>query len=190
VPGDGVGQVGGAVAVVDERLAGELPLPGGPVRTEQAPHYEPVVGDGLDPQDVAVGQGPSRLVGLDAMVISAADNQVPSRRLGTLGDPDRRAVVDEAQQDRASRSALAGSKEGAGPGGSGAGTGGTGTGPGPGGGAGPGTGGTGSGGIGAGGVGSGTGGVVIARRLPAVPSQIPGDAWQITRAFPVMLRIA
>jgi len=35
-----------------------------------------VAGDGLDPQDVAVGQGPAGLARLGAVVVAAADDQV------------------------------------------------------------------------------------------------------------------
>jgi hypothetical protein len=33
-------------------------------------------GDGLDPQDVPIAQGPAGLTGLDRVVVAAADNQV------------------------------------------------------------------------------------------------------------------
>ena len=66
VPGDRVGQVSGLVAGVAERPVGEPPLPGGPVRVEEAADHDAAAGDGLDPQDVPVGQGPARLARLDA----------------------------------------------------------------------------------------------------------------------------
>jgi hypothetical protein len=100
VPGDGVGQVGGAVAVVTECLAGELPLAGGAVRAEQAADDEAGGGDGLDPQDVAVGQGPAGLVGFGVVVVAVADDEVPGGGLGAFGDPDGGAVVDEAEVDQ------------------------------------------------------------------------------------------
>ena len=60
----------------------------------------PPAGDGLDPQDVPVGQGPARLARLDAVVVAPADDQVPDRRFGALGDPDRPAAVDQAEVDQ------------------------------------------------------------------------------------------
>jgi hypothetical protein len=47
-----------------------------------------VTGDGLDPQDVPVGQGPARLARLDGVVVVAADDQVACRSFGAVGDPD------------------------------------------------------------------------------------------------------
>jgi hypothetical protein len=76
--GDRVGQLSRLVAGVTERPVGEAPLPGGPVRFQEAADHDAVTGDGLDPQDVPVGQGPSRPAGLDAVVVAAADDQVAS----------------------------------------------------------------------------------------------------------------
>ena len=38
-----------------------------------------VVADGVDPQDVAVGEGPARLARLEVVVVVAADDQVAGR---------------------------------------------------------------------------------------------------------------
>ena len=60
----------------------------------------PRPGDGLDPQDVPVGEGPAGLARLDAVVVAAADDQVPGRGLGAVGDPDGPAIVDQAEMDQ------------------------------------------------------------------------------------------
>ena len=70
------------------------------VRLEEAAHHDAVAGDGLDPQDVPVGQAPARLTRLDAVVVAAADDQVTDRGLGALGDPDGRAAIDQAEVDQ------------------------------------------------------------------------------------------
>ena len=100
MPGDRVGQVTGPVAGIAERLRGEPPLPGRRVRLEQAADHDAAAGDGLDPQDVPVGQAPARLARLDLVVVAAADDQIPGRGLGAFGDPDRSAVVDQAEVDQ------------------------------------------------------------------------------------------
>ena len=46
----------------------------------------PSAGDGLDPQDVAVGQGPAGLARFDGVVVVAADDQVAGAGGGTFGD--------------------------------------------------------------------------------------------------------
>ena len=60
----------------------------------------PPAGDGLDPQDVPVGQGPAGLACLDAVVVAAADDQVTGRGFGAFGDADRPAAVDQAEVDQ------------------------------------------------------------------------------------------
>ena len=61
VPGDRVRQITGVIAKVGEGLAGKPPLPGLGVGVEHAADHDGVIGDGVDPQDVAVGQGPAGL---------------------------------------------------------------------------------------------------------------------------------
>jgi len=100
VPGDRVGQVTRLVAVVVEGSVGEAPLPGRRVGLQQTANHDAVADNGLDPQDVAVGQASTGLTGLDAVVVAAADDQVPGRRLGTRGDPHRRAAVDQPEVDQ------------------------------------------------------------------------------------------
>src|ERR1700685_3297858 len=96
VAGDRVGQVRCAVAVVAERLAGEAPGTGDRVSVKQATDLDAICGDGLDPQDVAVGQAPARFAGLDVVVVLAADDQVTGGRLRALGYLHRPAAVDQA----------------------------------------------------------------------------------------------
>ena len=56
-------------------------------------------GDGLDPQDVPVGQVPARLACFEVVVVGPADDQVPGGGFGAIGDPDGAARVDEAEVD-------------------------------------------------------------------------------------------
>ena len=100
VPGDRVGQVGRLVAGIAERPAGEPPLPGRPVRVKAAADHDAARGDGLDPQDVPIGQGSARLASLDSVVVAAADDQITYRRLGAVSDPDHPAVADQAEVDQ------------------------------------------------------------------------------------------
>ena len=100
MPGDRVGQVAGPVAGVAERLRGKPPLPGRRVRLEQAADHDATAGDGLDSQDVPVGQAPSRLARLYLVVVAAADDQIPGRGLGAFRDPDCPAVADQAEVDQ------------------------------------------------------------------------------------------
>ena len=90
VPGDRVGEIGRLVAGVAEGPVGEAALAGGRVGVEHAADHDAAAGDGLDPQDVAVGQGPAGLAGLEAVVVGPADDQVPGGGLGAVGDPDGR----------------------------------------------------------------------------------------------------
>ena len=100
VPGDRVGEIGCLVAGVAEGPVGEPALPGGRVGVEEAADHDAAAGDGLDPQDVPVGQGPAGLACLEAVVVGPADDQVPGGGLGAVGDPDSPACVDEAEVDQ------------------------------------------------------------------------------------------
>ena len=59
----------------------------------------PSAGDGLDAEQVAVGQRPAGLAGLDAVVVAGADDQVPGAGPGAVGDRDRGPVLDDAHGD-------------------------------------------------------------------------------------------
>ena len=99
VPGDRVRQVTGAVAGVGEGLGGEPPLPGLRVGVEHAADHDAVAGDGLDPQDVAVGQGAAGLARFDGVVVVAADDQVAGAGGGAFGDLHGAGGVDQAEVD-------------------------------------------------------------------------------------------
>ena len=68
--------------------------------SSSAADHDAAAGDGLDPQDVTVGQGPAGLACLEAVVVGPADDQVPGRGFNAVGDPDGPAVVDEAEVDQ------------------------------------------------------------------------------------------
>ena len=76
VVGDRVAELGILVAGVQEVPVGPAALPGLRVGVQRAADEQPVRGDGVDAEQVAVGQGPAGLAGLDAVVVAGADDQV------------------------------------------------------------------------------------------------------------------
>jgi len=106
VPGYRVGEVRCLVAVIAEGTVCELALSGGRIGVEHPADHDAAAGNRLDPQDVAVGQGPAGLARLEAVVVGPADDQVPGRGLAAVGDPDSAAVVDEAEVDQVVANAL------------------------------------------------------------------------------------
>ncbi len=99
VPGDRVCQVGRLVAGIAEGPVSEPALAGRRVSVEHTVDHDAAAADGLDPQDVPVGQCPAGLARFEAVVIDPADDQVPGGGLGALRDPDGPAVVDQAEAD-------------------------------------------------------------------------------------------
>jgi hypothetical protein len=73
------------------------PLTRARVGVQRPAHDQAAAGDGLDAEQVAVGQRPAGLAGLDAMVVAGADDQVAGAGLGTVGDADRGPGRDDAQ---------------------------------------------------------------------------------------------
>ena len=65
----------------------------------RTPGAQPIWGDGFDAEQVAVGQRPAGLPRLDAVVVAGAEDQVAGAGLGAIGDADRGAVLDDAQDD-------------------------------------------------------------------------------------------
>src|SRR6185437_293696 len=57
-------------------------------------------GDGVDAEQVAVGQGPAGLPRLDTVVVAGADDQVPRAGGGAVGDGYRGAGLDQAEADQ------------------------------------------------------------------------------------------
>ena len=70
VVGDRVAQLGIAVIGVQEVLAGPAPLPGARVGVQRAADDQPGAGDGLDAEQVAVGQRAAGLPRLDGVVVA------------------------------------------------------------------------------------------------------------------------
>ena len=86
VVGDRIPQFGSFVARVQEVPVGPAALPGFRVGVQGPADEQPVVGDGVDAQQVAVGQRPAGFPGLDRMVVAGADDQVPGAGRGAVGD--------------------------------------------------------------------------------------------------------
>ena len=91
VVGDGVAEFGVLVAGVPEGLAGPAALPGPRVGVQGAAHDQPAGGDGVDAEQVAVGQGPAGLARFDGVVVAGAHDQVTGAGLGAVRDGDRGA---------------------------------------------------------------------------------------------------
>ena len=60
----------------------------------------PAFGDGLDAEQVAVGQRAAGLPRLDGVVVAGADDQVPGAGGGTVGDGHRGSGLDDAEADQ------------------------------------------------------------------------------------------
>ena len=84
--GDRVPQFGIAEILVQESAVGPPPRPGSRVGVQGAPHDQPVCGDGLDAQQVAVGQRPPGFSCLERVVVAGAGDQVAGAGLGAIGD--------------------------------------------------------------------------------------------------------
>ena len=69
------------------------------VGVQGAADQQAAPGDGLDAEQVAVGQGPAGLAGLDVVVVAGADDQVTGTGPGAVGDRDCGPVGDDAQGD-------------------------------------------------------------------------------------------
>ena len=100
VVGDRVAEFGIFVAGEQEVSVGPAPLTGGRVGVQGPPHDQAVWGDGLDAEQVAVGQHPAGLPCLDGMVVLGADDQVTGAGFRAVGDADRGAVLDDAETDQ------------------------------------------------------------------------------------------
>ena len=98
--GDRVAQLGIVIAGVQELLAGPAPLPGARVGVQRAADDQPARGDGLDAEQVAVGQRPAGLPRLDLAVVAGADDQVPGAGGGAVGDAHRGPGADDAEADQ------------------------------------------------------------------------------------------
>ena len=93
-------ELGAGVAGVEELPAGPPPLPGVRVGVQGAADDRPGAGDGVDAEQVAVGQSAAGLPRLDGMVVARADDQVADAGLRAVGDAHRRAGLDDAQADQ------------------------------------------------------------------------------------------
>ena len=97
--GDRVAQMGILVIGEQEMAVGPAPLPGARVGVQGAAHEQAAGGDGLDAEQVAVGQRPARLAGLNRMVVADADDQVARAGLGAVGDADCGPGLHDAELD-------------------------------------------------------------------------------------------
>ena len=99
VIGDRVPEFGVAEILVQESAVGPPAPPGGRVGVQGAAHDQPAGGDGLDPQQIPVGQRPAGLPRLEGVVVAGAGDQVAGAGLGAVGDADRGPGGDDAQAD-------------------------------------------------------------------------------------------
>ena len=99
VIGDRVAELGILVAGVQEGPSGPAAQPGARVGIQGAADRQPVPGDGVDAEQVAVGQGTAGLTGLDVVVVAGADDQIARTGPGAVGDAHCGPVVDGAEGD-------------------------------------------------------------------------------------------
>jgi len=74
VIGDRVAEFGILVAGEQELAVGPASPPGCRVGVQRPADQQPVAGNGLDAEQVAVGQHPARLPRLDGVVVAGADD--------------------------------------------------------------------------------------------------------------------
>ena len=99
VVGDRISQFGIFAVFEHEVSVGPAALPGGRVGVQGPADEQAVGGDGLDAEQVAVGQRPAGLTRLDRVVVAGADDQVTGAGPGAVGDGDRGPVLDDAEGD-------------------------------------------------------------------------------------------
>ena len=99
VVGDRISQFGIFVVLEHKVSVGPAALPGYRVGVQGPADEQAAPGDGLDTEQVAVGQGPAGLAGLDAVVVAGADDQVAGTGPGGVGDGDCGAAGDDAHGD-------------------------------------------------------------------------------------------
>ena len=105
VVGDRVTQLGFAIVCVHEGAVGPAPLPRARVGVQRPARDQAATGDGLDAEQVAVGQRPAGLAGLDAMVVARAGDQVAGaglRKVFTKLEISSRRQLQRAMPDGAS----------------------------------------------------------------------------------------
>ena len=100
VVGDRIAEFGRFVVGVQEVAVGPAALPGFRVGVQCPADEQPVVGDGVDAQQVAVGQGPAGFPGLHRMVVAGAHDQVPGAGRGAVGDAHAGAGLNDAEADQ------------------------------------------------------------------------------------------
>ena len=92
VVGDRVAEFGIFIAGEQEVAVGPAALAGARVGVQRAAHDQAAGGDGVDAEQVAVGQRAAGLPRLDGVVVFGADDQVAGAGLGAVGDGDRGAA--------------------------------------------------------------------------------------------------
>ena len=97
--GDRVPQFRVAEILVQESAVGPPAAPGGRVGVQRAAHDQARAGDGLDPQQVPVGQRPPGFPGFDGVVVAGAGDQVARAGLRAVSDGHRGPGLDDAQGD-------------------------------------------------------------------------------------------
>jgi hypothetical protein len=86
--------------LVQESAVGPPPPPRLGVGVQGPAHDQPVRGDGLDAEQVPVGQRPAGLARLDVVVVASTHDEVTRAGLGAAGDTDRGPFCDDAQADQ------------------------------------------------------------------------------------------
>ena len=95
--GDRISQFGIFAGFEHKASVGPAALPAARVGVQGPADEQPVGGDGLDAEQVTVGQRPAGLTRLDGVVVAGADDQVTGAGPGAVGDGDRGPVLDDAE---------------------------------------------------------------------------------------------
>ena len=99
VIGDRIAQFGILIGIDHEVSVGPAAAPAGRVGVQGPADQQPFRGDGVDAEQVTVGQCPAGFARLDAVVVAGADDQVTSASPGAVGDGHREPVLDDAEGD-------------------------------------------------------------------------------------------
>jgi hypothetical protein len=97
--GDRIPELGVTEMLVQKSVVGPPAAPGGRVGIQSATHDQAVCGDGLDAQQVPVGQRAPGLSCLEGAVVAGTSDQVAAAGLSAVSDPHDGPGLDDAQGD-------------------------------------------------------------------------------------------
>jgi hypothetical protein len=99
VIGDRISQFSIFVVFEHKASVGPSAQAGARVGVQGPAHDQAVQGNGLDAEQIAVGQGAAGFPGLGGVVVAGADDQVAGTGRGAVGDADGGSAADDAEGD-------------------------------------------------------------------------------------------